>query len=218
MQYSDDDPQPHGGEHDDLVGPRRGAAPRGSEGGGAMSGGQGASGAQHSGGPWEPAEGDEDLIGPRRRSRFSLDDDAADEPPPVRRAPARSARTGGGGGDAAQVALSVVRELPSFLRLLTGLARDRRVSMVDKALVGAAVAYFFVPQDAIPDFAAPFVGQVDDVVVLGVALGRLLSNAGSEVLLEHWHGDMATLEQAMAVLDRAGAALPGALRNLIGAR
>jgi hypothetical protein len=29
---------------------------------------------------------------------------------------------------------------------------------------------------------------------------------------------METLEQAMSVLDRAGAALPGALRNLIGAR
>lgn len=213
MQHSDDDPQPHGGEHDDdLVGPRRGGGFRRAEGGGAESGGAAASG-----GPWEPAEGDEDLIGPRRRSRFSLEDDGADEPP-VRRAPARSARTGVGGGNPAQVALSVVRELPSFVRLLSGLARDRRVSMVDKALVGVAVAYFFVPEDAIPDFAAPFVGQVDDVVVLGVALGRLLSNAGSEVLLDHWHGDMETLEQAMSVLDRAGAALPGALRNLIGAR
>jgi uncharacterized membrane protein YkvA (DUF1232 family) len=212
VQHSDDDPQPHGGEHDDdLVGPRRGGGFRRSEGGGAESGGAAASG-----GPWAPAEGDEDLIGPRRRSRFSLDDEAGDEPP-VRR-PARSPRTGSGGGDPAQVALSVVRELPSFLRLLTGIARDRRVSMVDKALVGVAIAYFFVPEDAIPDFAAPFVGQVDDVVVLGVALGRLLSNAGSEVLLDHWHGDMETLEQAMSVLDRAGAALPGALRNLIGAR
>ncbi len=213
MQHSDHDPQPHGGEHDDdLVGPRRGGGFRRSEGGGAESGGAAASG-----GPWEPAAGDEDLIGPRRRSRFSLDDDAADEPA-ARRAPARAARTGGGGGDPAQVALSVVRELPSFLRLLMGLARDRRVSVVDKALVGAAVAYFFVPEDAIPDFAAPFVGQVDDVVILGVALGRLLSNAGSEVLLDHWHGDMQTLEQAMSVLDRASGALPGALRNLIGAR
>jgi uncharacterized membrane protein YkvA (DUF1232 family) len=90
--------------------------------------------------------------------------------------------------------------------------------VVDKALVGVAVAYFFVPEDAIPDFAAPFLGQVDDVVVLGVALGRLLSNAGSEVLLDHWHGDVETLEQAMSVLDRAGDALPGALRNLVGAR
>ena len=211
MQYSDDDPQPHGGEHDnDLVGPRRGGGVHRSEGGGAESGGAAAAG-----GPWEPAEGDEDLIGPRRRSRFSLDDDAADEPP-VRRAPGRSSRAGG--GEPAQVALSVVRELPSFLRLLMGLARDRRVSIVDKALVGAAIAYFFVPEDAIPDFAAPFIGQVDDVIVLGVALGRLLSNAGSEVLLDHWHGDMETLEQAMSVLDRASGALPGALRNLIGAR
>ena len=213
MQYSDDDPQPHGGEHDDdLVGPRRGGGFRRSEGGGAESGGAAASG-----GPWEPAEGDEDLIGPRRRSRFLLDDDTADEPA-VRRAPVRSPRTGGGGGDPAQVALSVVRELPSFLRLLVGLARDRRVSMVDKALVGVAVAYFFLPEDAIPDFAAPYVGQVDDVVVLGVALGRLLGNVGSEVLLDHWHGDMETLEQAMSVLDRASGALPGALRNLVGAR
>jgi uncharacterized membrane protein YkvA (DUF1232 family) len=217
VQYSDDDPRPgpHGGDgDDDLVGPRRSRGVDPAEGGGALSGGQGASG-----GPWAPAEGDDDLIGPRRRSRFSLDDGTdGDDEPPVRRAPARPPGAGRGGGDPAQVALSVVRELPSFFRLLAGLARDPRVSLVDKALVGVAIAYFFVPEDAIPDFAAPFVGQVDDVVILGVALGRLLSNAGSEVLLDHWHGDMETLESAMSVLDRASSALPGALRNLIGAR
>lgn len=209
MQHSDhDDPQPRPfSDDDDLVGPRRGAA--GPEGGGAVSGGAAASG-----GAWERAEGGDDLTGPRRRSRFTLEDDAGDAAPRPRPAP----RPRSGGGDPGALAISVVRQLPHFGRLLLGLARDRRVSMVDKALVAAAVAYFFVPEDAIPDFAHPLLGQVDDVVILGVAFGRLLSNAGSEVLLDHWHGDVETLESAMSALDQAGAALPGALRNLIGAR
>jgi uncharacterized membrane protein YkvA (DUF1232 family) len=85
-----------------------------------------------------------------------------------------------------------IRQLPSYLRLLGGLLMDRRVSSVDKLLVGAAMAYIAMPLDLIPDFI-PFIGEVDDVFLLVVALQRLVANAGRPVLLAHWTGAMEDL-------------------------
>ena len=70
-----------------------------------------------------------------------------------------------------------MKELPNFLRLLGGLLTDMRVSTTDKLLVAGAVAYILLPMDFIPDFI-PFLGEVDDIFVLVLALQRLIANAG----------------------------------------
>lgn len=83
--------------------------------------------------------------------------------------------------------MGAVRELPNFLRLLYGLLTDPRVETVDKLLVAGAVAYVLLPEDIFPDFI-PFVGEVDDVFVLVMAVRQLMKSAGHEILLEHWAG------------------------------
>jgi len=90
--------------------------------------------------------------------------------------------------DAKRTLLDTIRQIPSYLRLLGGLLLDRRVSTLDKALVAAAIAYVISPIDLIPDFI-PFLGEVDDVFFMTLALQRLVSHAGRDVLLDHWHGD-----------------------------
>ncbi len=85
-----------------------------------------------------------------------------------------------------------IRQLPQYLRLLTGLITDRRVAMVDKLLVVGAIAYIVMPVDFIPDFI-PFFGEVDDLYLLVMALQRLIANAGRVVLLDHWVGAPADL-------------------------
>lgn len=85
-----------------------------------------------------------------------------------------------------------MKQLPRFLKLLFGLLTDRRVATIDKLLVGAAIAYIAAPIDLIPDFL-PFIGEVDDVFLLVLALQRLIENAGRLVLLDHWSGDAADL-------------------------
>jgi len=99
----------------------------------------------------------------------------------------RSPRTG-----AKRTVLHYIRQLPNFLRLLFGLITDPRVATVDKLLVFGAIAYIITPIDLIPDFI-PFIGEVDDVYLLVIALQRLISNAGRLVLLDHWGGDDADL-------------------------
>jgi uncharacterized membrane protein YkvA (DUF1232 family) len=107
-----------------------------------------------------------------------------------------------------------IKQLPAYLRLLGGLLTDRRVSAVDKLLVGAAMAYIALPLDLIPDFI-PFMGEVDDVFVLVVALQRLVANAGRPVLLAHWTGaleDLAELNLKEA-LAAASFFLPRGIRR-----
>src|SRR5919112_977525 len=101
--------------------------------------------------------------------------------------PSERPRTG-----AKRTVMDTIRQLPNYVRLLFGLLSDRRVSGLDKVLVGAAIAYILTPVDLIPDFI-PFLGEVDDVFLLVTALQRLISNAGRSVVLQYWVGNPAEL-------------------------
>jgi uncharacterized membrane protein YkvA (DUF1232 family) len=163
------------------------------------------------------------------RSRFELDDDSDDEymdepleeesppvPAPRLRRFRRERESGGGGGGRGDTMRQVLRDLPNFAKLLGRLATDPRVSKLDKAIVLAAVGYMLMPVDLLPDL--PVIGQVDDVYLLALALDRLLNNAGIDTLLDHWDGDVESLEAALAALDRAGSFLPQGIRSMLGQR
>jgi uncharacterized membrane protein YkvA (DUF1232 family) len=134
-----------------------------------------------------------------RRSRRGLADDN------VRAAP----RTG-----AKRTVMSTIRQLPAYIKLLAGLVTDRRVAVVDKLLVAGALAYILMPIDLIPDFV-PFLGQVDDVFLLVTSLQRLVSNAGKQVVLDHWTGDIGELADMnmQRVVGAAAFFLPGQIRR-----
>jgi uncharacterized membrane protein YkvA (DUF1232 family) len=110
--------------------------------------------------------------------------------------------------------MSTVKDLPNFLRLLGGLLTDRRVSNTDKLLVAGAIAYIAMPMDFIPDYI-PFLGEVDDLFVLVLALQRLIANAGRTVIQDHWMGDPAQLRELdlERVLVAAAFFLPRRIRR-----
>jgi uncharacterized membrane protein YkvA (DUF1232 family) len=113
--------------------------------------------------------------------------------------------------------VQLARDLPKFVKLLWGLYRDARVSVLDKGLVVATIAYILMPLDLVPDFL-PLLGQIDDIYLLALALDRLLNNAGVDVLLEHWEGEVSSLEIAISALDKAGSFLPEGIRALLHQR
>lgn len=88
--------------------------------------------------------------------------------------------------------MGTISEIPNFLKLLYGLLTDSRVNNVDKLVVAGAIAYILLPLDLVPDFI-PFIGEVDDVFLLILALQRLISNAGRSVVASYWPGDPAEL-------------------------
>jgi uncharacterized membrane protein YkvA (DUF1232 family) len=74
-------------------------------------------------------------------------------------------------------------KLPTYARLVWGIARDRRTPVHLKALLVGALAYLILPIDLIPD-ALPIVGQADDLTVLLLVLDLVIANAPPEVRLE----------------------------------
>ena len=88
--------------------------------------------------------------------------------------------------------MGTISEIPKFLRLLYGLLTDSRVNNIDKLVVAGAIAYILMPIDLIPDFI-PFIGEVDDVFLMILAIQRLIDNAGRAVVADHWMGDAAEL-------------------------
>lgn len=77
--------------------------------------------------------------------------------------------------------------LPDLGRLLRSLSRDRRVPWHAKAVAAAAAAYVASPIDLLPD-VVPYVGGVDDLIAVLIAVRRLITTAGYDVVREHWTG------------------------------
>jgi len=125
--------------------------------------------------------------------------------------PSGKPRTG-----ARRTVTSALREIPHYLRLLWGMARDSRVALVDKLLVLGAAAYIISPIDVIPDFI-PFLGQVDDLYLLVLALQRMVSRAGQDVLEDHWTGNPGALSglNLGATLAAAAFFLPPSIRKRV---
>ena len=110
--------------------------------------------------------------------------------------------------------IGTITQIPSYLRLMGGLLTDPRVPALDKVLVGVAIAYVAMPIDLIPDFI-PFIGQVDDVFILVLAVRRLITHAGMRVVRDHWDGAIEDLHPTalQEVIAAAAFFLPRGIRR-----
>lgn len=77
-----------------------------------------------------------------------------------------------------------LRHLPDFVRLYWRLLTDGRVSVWPKALLLLSVLYVLSPLDFIPD-VIPFIGEVDDLLVLIVACRLFMYLCPPDVVREH---------------------------------
>ncbi len=101
--------------------------------------------------------------------------------------------------------------IPKVLGLLINLVRDPRVSMGEKAILGATVAYVLNPVDLVPDWV-PFLGMVDDIYLVALAIMRLLLRTDEAVIREHWHGPGDVIAIMKQVAEIAVAFLPHKIR------
>lgn len=114
--------------------------------------------------------------------------------------------------------VDVIKQIPAYLRLFGGLLTDRRVAGLDKLLVAGAIVYIVSPMDLLPDFI-PFLGEVDDVYLLVLALQRLIANAGRRVVTDYWVGNLSDLSMGSLrrVLLAATFFLPRRMRRRLRA-
>ena len=102
----------------------------------------------------------------------------------------------GRGADARAVASFIPDCIVLFHRLL----RDPRMPRRYRALVIALLGYLALPIDVVPDFI-PIAGQLDDAIVVALALRAILRAGGPEMLEEHWPGPAASLALMLRFVD-----------------
>ena len=89
-------------------------------------------------------------------------------------------------------AAALVRLVPDCLVLFRRLLGDPRVPWPRKAALAASIAYVATPFDLVPDFI-PLAGQLDDALIVALALRGVLRGAGEHLVREHWPGPQQSL-------------------------
>jgi uncharacterized membrane protein YkvA (DUF1232 family) len=84
-------------------------------------------------------------------------------------------------------AVALARLVPDAIVLVRRLWGDPRVPRRTRWLLRAVAVYLVLPIDLVPDFV-PVAGQLDDAIVVGLALRAVVRAAGPEVVAAHWPG------------------------------
>jgi uncharacterized membrane protein YkvA (DUF1232 family) len=113
-------------------------------------------------------------------------------------------------GHAGSATAALLLAAPDVFVFLSRLARDARVSTKDKALLGAALAYFISPLDIVPEALLGPIAYVDDLALSAYVLNHFLNHVEPAIVSDHWPGR----ERAKAVIQK----ISKAANALLGAR
>lgn len=102
--------------------------------------------------------------------------------------------------------------IPQLGKLLIRLVRDPRIPRKNKMIFLAVGGYLFLPFDIIPDWV-PGIGQLDDLVLIVIALDALVNRVPREILEEHWEGDEDVLATIRRILGFAANFVPDRVKD-----
>jgi uncharacterized membrane protein YkvA (DUF1232 family) len=88
--------------------------------------------------------------------------------------------------------------IPDCIVLVRRLLGDPGVPRRCKVVLGALVGYLALPFDLVPDFI-PVAGQLDDAIIVALALRAILRADGPGLLREHWPGPESSLALVLRV-------------------
>jgi uncharacterized membrane protein YkvA (DUF1232 family) len=106
-------------------------------------------------------------------------------------------------------AAALARVVPDCVVLVRRLLADPRTPWPRRIVFALLLLYLLSPIDLVPDFV-PVAGQLDDAILLALALRHLVRAAGPEAVQAHWPGPQRSLE---VVLRLAQAQRPGGWRT-----
>jgi uncharacterized membrane protein YkvA (DUF1232 family) len=104
--------------------------------------------------------------------------------------------------------------VPQLARMIASLLRDRDVPVAAKVVLAAMAVYLASPVDLIPDFI-PFVGLLDDVVVVALVVDGLLNHLDRDLVERYWPGHVASLDAVAAVARRLASWVPARLKDRV---
>jgi len=101
--------------------------------------------------------------------------------------------------------------LPDLTVLLYRLLRDERVPIGGKLLAMLGVGYVLSPVDLLPGLVFGPIGLLDDLLVVGATLSRLLNYVHPDVVRSHWSGQ----GDALDAIQRATNWTEGRVRTVL---
>lgn len=104
--------------------------------------------------------------------------------------------------------------LPRLARMIASLLADGQVPTAAKVALAAVAVYLVSPLDLIPDFI-PFLGYLDDALLVAVVVDGLLNYLDRSLLLRYWPGGVGSLDATAAVARRLARWVPARLKARI---
>ena len=99
----------------------------------------------------------------------------------------------------------LIAEAPALYRMMTRLLDDRALPRSMSPLVIAAIAYFILPEDIIPEEKFGPAGYVDDIYLCAFVANEVMKESASpEILSRNWDGKAPVVELIGEILDREG--------------
>ena len=99
-------------------------------------------------------------------------------------------------------AAAVARFIPDCIVLFRRLLGDPRVPRRRKLLLVALIGYLAMPFDLVPDFI-PVAGQLDDAILVAIALRTVLRGSGQALVTEHWAGPSGPCARSLRLAQRS---------------
>ncbi len=96
----------------------------------------------------------------------------------------------------------LVRLAPDLFKFMTSLLGDKRTPGEARPLISAAIAYFVVPRDVIPEEVFGALALVDDVFICLHVSKQLIDIVGRELLSDHWQGEKSLQEVVAEIYPR----------------
>jgi len=96
----------------------------------------------------------------------------------------------------------IIAQAPPFYRMMTRLLDDRALPRTMSPLVIAAIAYFILPEDIIPEEKFGPAGYVDDIYLCAFVANEVAKAGGSpDILVRNWDGNAPVAAVIREVLD-----------------
>lgn len=89
--------------------------------------------------------------------------------------------------DNSEILAEIIMFVPDIMALLYRLMKDSRINLKTRALIGAALTYFVLPADIIPE-TIPVLGKADDLGIGFILLDKIIGNIPENIIMEHWEG------------------------------
>jgi len=112
--------------------------------------------------------------------------------------------------------LDLLLLIPDLTVLMMRLLRDDRVPIGSKGIALLGIGYVLSPIDLLPEIFLGPIGFVDDLLILGTVLSRLMNRVHPDVVRSHWPGQQDALETIQRLTNWTEDQLQGGLRRTLG--